>query len=301
MDKYMLECYRKAGRIAGEARDYGASLVKPGAKAVDVVESIEKYIIDHGAEIAFPATVSINNVAAHYTPRHDDTLVFKKGDLVKVDVGAHVDGYIGDTAVTVEVGGTTKYLMLMEAVEDALDIAIGLMQPKAPLNLIGGAIEQTIRSFGFIPISNLTGHSLKQYVLHAGLSIPNVRDMTSDRVKVDDVVAVEPFATNGSSGKVGGRKPGNIYRLGKIKSTKYREVLEYIQIKYRTLPFAERWLYPHIKHLGLTLNSLIKAGIIQPYAILSELSGGMVAQKEHTLIITKDGCEVTTDVEGRYG
>jgi len=301
MDRYVLECYRKAGRIAGEARDYGASLVQPGAGALDVVERIEKYILDHEAEIAFPATVSINEIAAHYTPRHDDTLVFKKGDLVKVDVGAHVDGYIGDTAVTVEAGGTTKYLMLREAVEDALDIAIGLMQPKAPLNLIGGAIEQTIQSFGFRPVSNLTGHSLKQYVLHAGLSVPNVRDMTSDRVKVDDVIAVEPFATNGSAGKVGGRRPGNIYRLGKIKSTKFRDVLEYIQIKYRTLPFAERWLYPHIKHLGLTLNSLIKAGIIQPYSILKEISGGMVAQKEHTMVITRNGCEVTTDTEGRYG
>ncbi len=300
MDRHVLECYRKAGRIAGEARDFGASLVEPGVRALEVVRRIEDYIQEHGADIAFPATLSVNDVAAHYTPKHDDTLAFRKGELVKVDVGAHVDGYIGDTAVTVEVGGTTKYTMLREAVEDALDIAIGLMQPRAPLNLIGGAVEQTIESFGFKPISNLTGHSLKQYVLHSGLSVPNVRDMTSDRVKEGDVVAVEPFATTGV-GKVEGKKPGNIYRMGRIKSTKYRNVVEYIQVEYRTLPFAERWLHPYVRHLGFTLHSLTRNGIIQPYSILYEISKGMVAQKEHTIIITKEGCEVTTDTEGRYG
>ncbi len=300
LDKEILDYYRRAGRVSAEARDYGASLIGPGVKALDVVTRIEEYIKGHDAEIAFPATLSFNDAAAHYTPKHDDSLTFRKGDLVKVDVGAHVEGYIGDTALTVEVGGTTKHTMLKEAVEDALDIAIGLLQPKAPLNLIGAAIEQTIESFGFKPISNLTGHSLKQYVLHAGLSVPNIRDMTSDRVKEGDVLAVEPFATTGV-GKVDGRKPGNIYRMGKIKSTKYRKVVELIQINYRTLPFAERWLYPHVKHLGFTLNSLIRNGIIQPYSILSEISKGIVSQKEHTVIITKDGCEVTTDIEGRYG
>jgi len=186
LDSYIRDCYRKAGRVAGEARDYGASIIQPGVKALDVVTQIEDYISSHGASIAFPATLSINNVAAHYSPKHDDNLTFRKGDLVKVDVGSHVDGYIADTALTLEVGETSKYNMLREAVEDALDIAIGLMQPKAPLNLIGAAIEQTIESFGFKPISNLTGHSLKQYVLHAGLSVPNVRDMTTDRLKEGD-------------------------------------------------------------------------------------------------------------------
>ena len=295
----MLQYYREAGRIAGAAREYGASLIEPGVKALEVVTKVEDHIRKHGGEIAFPATLSINDAAAHYTPKHDDPLTFHKGDLIKVDVGAHVEGYIADTATTVEVGGTNKYTMLREAVEDALDIAIGLLQPKAPLNLIGGAIEQTIESFGFKPVSNLTGHSLKQYVLHAGLSVPNIRDMTSDRVKEGDVLAVEPFATNGV-GKVDGRKPGNIYRMGRIKSTKYRKVVEFIQINYRTLPFAERWLHPNVRHLGFTLNSLIRNGIIQPYSILSEISKGMVSQKEHTVIITKDGCEVTTDVQGFY-
>lgn len=299
MDRDELECYRKAGRIAGEARDYGASLIEPGVKAIDVVSKIEEYILDHGARIAFPATMSVNEVAAHFTPRHDDPLVFRKGDLVKVDVGSHVDGYIGDTATTVEVGGATKYVMLRESVEDALDIAIGLMQPKAPLNFIGAAIEQTIESFGFKPISNLTGHSMKQYELHSGMSVPNIKDLDTARVKEGQVLAIEPFATTGL-GKVEGRKPGNIYRIGKIKSSKYRQVVNYIRMEYNTLPFAERWLYPHVKHLGFTLNSLMRNGIIQPYSILAEISRGMVAQKEHTVIITKGGCEVTTDTEGRY-
>jgi len=138
LDSYILDCYRKAGKIAGKARDHGMTLIEQGARALDVVTRVEEHITTNGAGIAFPVTLSFNDVAAHYTPKHDDTLAFKKGVLVKIDVGAHVDGYIADTAVTVEVGGTSNHTMLREAVEDALDIAIGLMQPKAPLNLIGG-------------------------------------------------------------------------------------------------------------------------------------------------------------------
>ncbi|PIV69464.1 MAG: type II methionyl aminopeptidase, partial [Euryarchaeota archaeon CG01_land_8_20_14_3_00_38_12] len=197
MDKKIVEKYRKAGRIAAEARDYGIGLVKENAFLLDVAEKIEKYIIEKGAKPAFPVNIGINDVAAHYTPRHDDKTVFRKGEIVKIDVGAHVDGYIGDTACTVEVE-TNRYTRMIKASKEALEAALELIKPDIDLSIVGSAVEQTIRSYSFVPVSNLTGHSLKQFQLHAGKSVPNISTNVKEKIKKDDVLAVEPFATNGA-------------------------------------------------------------------------------------------------------
>ena len=101
MDDDVYDKYRQAGKIAADARDYGIKSIKPGVKLLEIANNVEQRIKDNGADISFPVNISINELAAHYSPRHDDTLVFNKGDVVKLDVGSHVDGYIADTAVTV--------------------------------------------------------------------------------------------------------------------------------------------------------------------------------------------------------
>jgi len=218
MDKKIVEKYRKAGRIAAEARDYGESLVKEDALLLDAAEKVEKYILEKGAKPAFPVNIGINDVAAHYTPRHDDKTVFRKGEIVKIDVGAHVDGYIGDTACTVEVE-TNRYTRMIKASKEALEAALELIKPDIDLSIVGSAVEQTIRSYSFVPVSNLTGHSLKQFQLHAGKSVPNISTNVKEKIKKDDVLAVEPFATNGA-GRVGGKTGGNIYRLVRDREPK---------------------------------------------------------------------------------
>ena len=108
MDNEIYEKYLRAGKIASEVRDYGAGLIKAGVRYLKVADLIESKIIDNNAGIAFPVNISRNNIAAHYSPITDDKLVFRKGDVIKLDVGVHIDGYIADTAVTVEVG-TNEY------------------------------------------------------------------------------------------------------------------------------------------------------------------------------------------------
>ena len=103
MDDAVYEKYKLAGNIAAQARNFGVDLIKPGVSFLDVANSVESKILKSGAGLAFPVNISINEIAAHFSPRHDETLVFKKGDVVKLDVGAHIDGFIADTAVTVEV------------------------------------------------------------------------------------------------------------------------------------------------------------------------------------------------------
>ena len=300
MDDDIYEKYRHAGEIAAEARDYGANLIKPGVRLLDVANNVESKIRERGAGISFPVNISINEIAAHFSPRHDDTLVFKKGDVVKLDVGSHIDGYIADTAVTVEVGAN-KYGEMIKASSDALENAINHVKAGVDLSEIGKIVEDTIKSYGYKPIDNLTGHSLQQYELHSGLSVPNVAN-TFHRVKpkVGDVLAIEPFATNGAGHvKAGGQS--NIYLCNQsfrskiVRDNRSKIMFNKISSRFNTLPFAQRWCQNFISGgVDPVLRRLSLLGLIKHYPQLVDAKDGVVTQKEHTVIVKGEGCEVTT-------
>lgn len=289
-----LERYRKAGKIASEVREWSKKLVKPGAKALDVAEAVESRIKENGAGIAFPCNVSLNDVAAHYTPDAGDDLEFKEDDLVTIDLGAHVDGYISDTAYTIDLSG--EHGDLVEASEAALEAAISEVRAGAATAKIGGAIEAAIRVRGFKPIENLTGHQLKQYELHAGTAIPNIGVSFEKRLEEGQVFAIEPFATDGRGRVVEGSKTG-IYSYLKMAPTRLAEgkaVMELAQER-RGLPFPERWFKELNQFkLKMALRDLIKRGALHEYPVLHEAEKGLVSQAEHTMIVERDGCEVTT-------
>lgn len=300
IDNKTIEKYRLAGRIAAEARDYGASLIKPGVTLLDVAEKVETRIRQKGAEIAFPVNISLNEIAAHFTPRHDDNFIFKIGDIVKLDVGAHVEGFIADTALTVEIE-TKKYSNMIKAVDEGLKTAIELIKPEINLSEIGKNVQKTIKDFGYTPVDNLTGHSLKRYILHSGMSVPSVPDfLNTIRPKVGDVIAIEPFVTDGIGHVISG-KGSNIFLCEKtIRSRFIRDKraniwFNNIYKKFRSLPFTQRWINNVFKNNSdIILNRLCFLGLIKQYPQLVEQKKGVVTQKEHTVIITKNGCEVTT-------
>lgn len=299
MDEEIYKKYIRAGKIASEARDLGTRLIAPGISFLEVANKVEAKILESGAGIAFPVNISINEIAAHYSPSHDDKLVFKKGDVVKLDVGAHVDGYIADTAVTVEVE-TNNYSDMIKASEDGLNIAIGMMKPGIDLSNVGGAVSKVISSYGFKPVDNLTGHSLQKFVLHSGISVPSVSDiMNKSTVKEGDVLAIEPFATDGAGHVVAG--PGsNIFRCSSSIKSKFvrdnRTKLMHNRLvkNFKTLPFAERWTTNLFENNETILRRLTFLGMVKHYPQLIDAGRGIVTQKEHTVIITDEGCEVTT-------
>lgn len=283
------EKYKEAGRIARKALEIGIKKVKEGVLYKEVAESIENFISSE-AGIAFPANISVNEIAAHYTPSLNDSLTFKKGDVVKIDVGAHVDGYIGDTAMTIEVGQNKRKDMI-QAAEEALEDAINIIKDGISISEIGETIERKIRSFGFVPVKNLQGHSLERYNLHAGISIPNVVNNNKKRLRSGDVIAIEPFATDGR-GRVIDHEYGNIYRLSK----KNGKIANEIYTHFNDLPFAGRWLVKIVRkdEVNKTISFLLKRRIIAPYKSLIEANKGIVTQAEHTLLVKKNGCEVLT-------
>ncbi len=299
MDDEVYEKYLLAGKIAAEARDYGKDLIRPGVSFLKVAESVESKILGKNAGIAFPVNLSINDIAAHFTPRHDDKIVFKKGDVVKLDVGAHVDGYIADTALTLEVG-TNNHGDMICASSDALDVAIDNMKAGVNLSKIGGKIEETIKSYGCKPVANLSGHKLGHYALHSGLEVPNVKSSAKTVAAEGDVLAVEPFATDGR-GHITSGDTSNIFIYNKvfnerlIRDNRSKVLINKIQSNFKTLPFAQRWCKKIInKGFDQILRRLTLRRVIKSYPQLIEVKGSIVTQKEHTLIVHEDECEVTT-------
>lgn len=297
MSQEELEKYRKAGKLLAEVREQVRPLVKPGVSLLEIAETVERLIVEKGAKPAFPCNVSVNEVAAHYSPPVEDRTVVKQGDMVKVDLGAHIDGYIADTAFTVATGERAE---MVQVVERALDAAITAVKPEIDVGEIGKVVEETATAAGFKPIRNLTGHSLARWDLHSGLTIPNVKETTGQVLKVGDVLAIEPFVTDGA-GFVEDQKSLYILRYMRDVPTRLRmsrELLRDVKRDYNKLPFAERWLAKRMSklRLELTLRELVGIGAFWPYYVLAERANGKVAQAEHTVIVTETGCEVTTRV-----
>ncbi|MBI4416030.1 MAG: type II methionyl aminopeptidase [Euryarchaeota archaeon] len=291
----VIEALRKAGKVSREAREYGAQLLREGMTLLEAVEKIEDLMRSRGCPPAFPTCLSVNEVAAHYTPTHKDSTVFHRGDVVKLDLGAQVDGYLTDTATTVEIG-TRNWTELLRAAEAALQAAIEVVRPNLPTRLLGATIERTIESFGYRPVVNLTGHSIERFTVHAGKSIPNVGDHGEDVLDEGDLIAIEPFATNGA-GKVDGRKTGNIYRVMRVRDVRPESThafLQTIHTRFNRLPFAERWCFQLDRKAPAHLARLMRTGLVSTYPSLVDMGRGIVAQAEHTMLVTADGAEVLT-------
>ncbi len=292
-----LEAYRRAGKIAAQVREEIRKKVRPGVKVLDIAEQAENLIRELGAAPAFPCNVSINEIAAHYSPPPWDQTVIGEDDLVKIDIGAQVDGYIGDTAFSVSFDPEGE--KLVRTAEKALEEAISRVKPGVDVGEIGAAIEEVVKSSGLKPVQNLTGHSLSRGELHSGISIPNVGGQTGQRLKKGHAIAIEPFITEGAGFVEDDERRVYIYsylREGPVRSRMAREMLQRIKRNFSTFPFSIRWLSPNVSRLRLelTLRELRMAGILRPYPVLVERAKGKVAQAEHTVVVTDTGCEVTT-------
>ena len=293
-----IEDYIKAGKIVAEVRENVRKKNWVGVTLEEICEEVEGEILKRGAKRAFPVNTSVNEVAAHYTAEPNDEKIVSDTDLVKIDLGAQVNGYIADTAVTVCYD--PQYDSLVQAAEDALKNAVSMIKIGVKSSDIGRTIEKTVKQFGFKPIMNLSGHSLAQYTIHAGKSIPNIWSIGSFSFKGDVAYACEPFVTTGEgSGIVQEGKIKNIFALGSRKRTKNEEanrLQEYIWTNFNMLPFALRWLIKdwEEKKARELLEILIKKKVVHSYPILIERNGQRVAQAEHTFIPTEKGVTITT-------
>ena len=293
-----IEDYLKAGKIAGEVRENVRKKNWVGSTLLEICEYVESEIIKRGAKCAFPVNTSLNEVAAHYTAEPNDPKTVSDADLVKIDLGAQVNGYIADTAVTVNYD--PQYDSLVQAAENALQAAMSMIKVGVKSKDVGRKIQNTIMDMGFKPIANLSGHSLDQYTIHAGKTVPNMWTIGSFSFSENEAFACEPFVTTKNAlGFVRNGKIKNIYALVSRKKTKDDEadkLLEYIWNNFNMLPFALRWIVKEWeeKEARKMLDFLVKKKVVKAYAILVEANGKTVAQAEHTFIPTQTGVTITT-------
>ena len=181
----------KAGRIAAKVRERTSNFVEIGMPVIKICDFVEDYIQKLGGALAFPCNVDVNFVAAHYTSPVGDLMVIPEDSLVKIDIGVHVEGFIADTATTVCF--SPIHLEMIEAAKAGLDAAIKKVRAGIVASEVGAAIESEIRSRGFAPITNLTGHRMSRFIVHTGQSIPNVRGRNGHTLIEGEVYAIEPF------------------------------------------------------------------------------------------------------------
>lgn len=299
LDPEAAEKFREAGRIASAARDLGASMIQPGVKLREVVESAEAYIRSQGAGMAFPAQTSRNQCAAHYCPSPQDQTVYEAEDVAKIDVGVEVDGYLADTARTVYLGEEKHLRSLVDASAKALEAAIQVAKAGVKVTQISGAIAQAIEANGYRPVPNLTGHGLDRWTVHTAPQIPAVPDRYGDHtLEPGMVIAIEPFATTGK-GSVHESGRAEVFMLVK-KPRKMKgidtaawETIEALQ----GLPFARRSFAADTPAAVVesTLARLIRTGCLISFPPLVDADPQVrIAQTEHTLLVTESGVEILT-------
>ena len=290
MDEETVNKYKKAGSIAKEALNYGKDLVKKGEKVVTVLDKIEDKIKELGALPAFPAQISLNDTAAHFCPEQNDETTFED-QLICLDVGVHVDGIVGDNALSIDLSGTQAELV--KASREALNAALEVVKPEVKLASIGKAIEDTIVNAGFQPVRNLSGHGLGEYNVHSPPTVPNFDTKDDEILEKGKVIAIEPFATEGA-GMIEEKGTSTLFSQKQKKSVRVgfvRNILKQIDT-YNGLPFTTRWLTKNFTEaqVNYALNQCKQLGILKSYPPLVEKQNGLVSQAEHSVYV---GDEVT--------
>jgi methionyl aminopeptidase len=297
-DEKALDKFRLSGRILRETREEIKMYVHEGMPIIEICEKAENLIRKKGGNPAFPCNVSINEIAAHYTSPPEDRKRIPEKSVVKVDIGAHVDGYVTDTAVTICFN--PEYESLVDTAERALEAAIESVKPGMATGKLGATIENAIKTRGFKPISNLCGHQIGRYIIHTGTSIPNVPQLSFSKFRAGGIYAIEPFVTTVNAvGRVEDGDEATIFRFVKsraLASPHAKKLSKHVEDNFKTLPFAERWLQGIVpeENYREAFRQLLKSKVLMEYPVFVEASRQTVAQAEHTVLIVKDGCTVLT-------
>lgn len=307
-----LECFRRAAEVHRKARKWAKDHAKPGIKLIDFVRQIENRSLDMlgggHTGLAFPCGVSINECAAHYTPLEGDERVLKQGDVMKVDFGTHVNGYLIDSAFTIHFDD--KFDPLANASHEATNNAIKAAGVDARLDEIGELVEETIKSYeveidGKVykckPVRNLSGHQVGRYHVHAGKSVPLCRGSEPEKMLEGEMYAIETFASTGNgyvndSGECSHwmlSETGAHVMPSSIRQASAKKLLSQIQSQCGTLAFSQRWFSDKgFENVDSPMRLLLQKGIVDDYPPLSDVHNSYVSQFEHTIAIKASGVEV---------
>jgi len=292
MEQKEISNYKKAGTIWASAIKFAQKKCKAGKSLLELAQEVEGFVASENADQAFPINLSINEQAAHYTPKWNDTYTLKESDVLKIDLGVSVEGYICDGAITVNLDN--KHAKQIEANELALENAISKVGYKKTVNLIGTEIEKTLKEKGFNPVYNLGGHGLGKNDIHSKPSIPNHSEGSNEKLE-ECAIAIEPFASTGK-GHVSEVQSVEIFSLNEGKNVRNpfaRKILEYVK-KFEGKPFAERWIRKEFEgkisdfQTGIALKELLKTNCFHAYPGLKESKSVIVTQVEKSVLVLEN-------------
>lgn len=294
MKDSVFESYQAAAKVHALCRERAREFIQPGVKLVDIAEEIEALTKKHGCGIAFPLNLSLNHIAAHYTPSADDETRVEKGDVLKVDIGVHKNGYIVDAAITLDFAQTPETKNLIATTQRALDEAFSLVQVGTEVGDIGARVEEVMRAAGVLPINNLSGHGVDQYIAHCDPTIPNIGNGDASEFEEGCAYAIEPFGVINGNGAITDDARVEIFEVAEkvsVRNANARKLLDFCMEQYEGLPFAERWLERDLEMSAfqrkIALRELLQVGALMDHSVLKEKKGAIVAQFETTLVINK--------------
>lgn len=297
-EETILEKYQKAGEVAKSVLQHVKEMAKPGVKGLDLCETADRMIEEAGMKTAFPLNVSINNHCAHYTCPWEDDLVLKEGDVVKLDVGVHYEGFIADTAVTVAFDDVHNDLI--KASREATETAVKVIRVGGYTGKLGDLIASIIEGYGFTTIKDLSGHMLMPYRVHGPKTIPNVKGRKGNLILQDEAFAIETFASTGAGESGQDKTKLFIVRLAEgrfpLRTDAAKQIRRLLDKEYNRLPVSTRWIYKKVgvAKAKMGLRELKQVGALYQYHVLSDTAGSFVSQHEHTVYMTPEGPIRTT-------
>ncbi len=285
---HALVCYVKAGAIVKRALARAHLSAYVGMPITELAELIERDITRQGALPAFPVGLALNNAVAYHTPNSATNEVLQAGDLLKVDVGAHVCGYIVDTAVTWEIGATS-HAPLIRAAERALTSALALMREGVTACSIARHLERCAVREGLWHVCNSHGHSIERFTLHGPTTVAShVRSAfyTGDVVAIEVTLAKRAKITQAGDTEIYSLRP---LRDGPTLSLEAHNVYSRLQALYGTLPFSLRWIEKTGRIDCAEVRELANRGGLVSYSPLIEAQGRSVVHVERTVFVTRGG------------
>ncbi|KAI1770166.1 peptidase M24, structural domain-containing protein [Hypoxylon cercidicola] len=305
-----LSDYRQAAEAHRQVRQWARKSIKPGQKLIDIADGIEdsvRRLVGHDglsegdaiiAGMGFPTGLNLDAIAAHYSPNAGDKTVLQHSNVMKVDIGIHVNGRIVDSAFTMAFDPT--YDDLLAAVKDATNTGVREAGIDVRLGELGGLIQETMESYEceingttypIKSIRGLCGHTILPYSIHGTKSVPAVKTGDTTKMEEGDVFAIETFGTTGT-GRVYDQGEVSHYALRSdapkvdLRLTSAKSLLSTIKKNFSTIPFCRRYLdrIGQEKYL-LGLNNLVRAGIVEDYPPLVDKKGSYTAQFEHTILL----------------
>ncbi|KAL4959363.1 putative methionine aminopeptidase, type II [Aspergillus stella-maris] len=318
-DDSLLNDYRKAAEVHRQVRKYTQETVKPGQGLMSIAEDIDegvRALLGHAglepgdslkAGLGFPTGLSLNNVVAHYTPNPGQKdIILQRRDVMKVDFGVHINGWIVDSAFTMSFDPV--YDNLLAAVKDATNTGLKNAGIDVRISDVSAAIQEAMESYeveigGKVypvkPVRNITGHDIKQYRIHGGKSIPFVKNSDQTKMEEGEIFAIETF---GSTGRGSIHDDVGVYGYGKsydapqhvsLPLASARSLYKTINENFGTIVFCRRYL----DRLGLQrylagMNTLVQHGVVDVYPPLIDVKGSYSAQWEHTILLRESNKEV---------